>query len=211
MTVKILIADDHAIVRRGLQSLLESQSGWEVCASAENGSDAVDLAAQHRPEVAILDFSLPRLNGLEATRRICVANPKTQVLIYTMHAGELIPDMLRAGARGYLLKTDDDGEVLRAVRALLRRQPYFSPQVSETLLDNFLGGGKAVASETLTSREREIIQLVAEGHSNRDIAERWGVSIKTVESHRTAAMRKLNLRSGVQLALYAVRNKLIEP
>jgi DNA-binding NarL/FixJ family response regulator len=212
MTVKLLVADDHAIVRRGLQSLLEAQTGWQVCAEAENGRAAVDLVGRHRPDVAILDYSLPVLNGLEATRHIRIASPGTAVLIYTMHNNEdVIRDVLRAGARGYLLKTEDDSEVVRAVYALLRKQPYFSPQVSETLLDTFLSGGKVVASQTLTSREREVIQLVAEGQSNRDIAERWKVSVKTVESHRTAAMRKLNLRSRVELALYAVRNKLIEP
>jgi DNA-binding NarL/FixJ family response regulator len=212
MTVKILVTDDHAIVRRGLQALLEAQGGWQVCAVADNGQVAVDYATEHRPDVAIIDYSLPVLNGLEATRHIRVASPGTEVLIYTMHYNEdVIRDVLRAGARGYLLKTEDDTEVVRAVHALLRKQPYFSPRVAETLLDTFLSGGKVVASQTLSPREREVIQLVAEGRSNRDIAERWHVSIKTVESHRTAAMRKLNLHSGVELALYAVRNKLIEP
>ncbi|KLK90196.1 LuxR family transcriptional regulator [Microvirga vignae] len=212
MTVKLLVADDHAIVRRGLQALLEAQAGWQICALAENGQVAVDLVGRHRPDVAILDYSLPGLNGLEATRHIRRACPSTEVLIYTMHNNEdIIRDVLRAGARGYLLKTEDDSEVVRAVQALLCKKPYFSPQVAQTLLDTFLSGGKVVASQTLTSREREVIQLVAEGRSNRDIADRWKVSIKTVESHRTAAMRKLNLRSGVELALYAVRNKLIEP
>lgn len=212
MTVKLLVTDDHAIVRRGLQALLEAQAGWQVCAVADNGQAAVDLATEHRPDVAILDYSLPMLNGLEATRHIRLASPGTEVLIYTMHNNEdVIRDVLRAGARGYLLKTEDDAEVVRAVQALLRKQPYFSPQVAETLLDTFLSGSKVVASQTLSSREREVIQLVAEGKSNRDIADRWQVSVKTVESHRTAAMRKLNLHSGVELALYAVRNKLIEP
>jgi len=212
MTAKLLVADDHAIVRRGLHALLEAQAGWQVCAEAENGQAAVDLATEHRPDVVILDYSLPGLNGLEATRHIRLTSPGTEVLIYTMHNNEdVIRDVLRAGARGYLLKTEDDAEVIRAVQALLRKQPYFSPQVAETLLDTFLSGGKVVASQTLSSREREVIQLVAEGKSNRDIAERWKVSVKTIESHRTAAMRKLNLRSGVELALYAVRNKLIEP
>ena len=212
MTVKLLVTDDHAIVRRGLQALLEAQAGWQVCAAADNGQAAVDLATRHQPDVAILDYSLPGLNGLEATRQIRLASPDTEVLIYTMHNNEdVIRDVLRAGARGYLLKTEDDAEVIRAVQALFRKQPYFSPRVAETLLDTFLSGGNVVASQTLSSREREVIQLVAEGQSNRAIAERWQVSIKTVESHRTAAMRKLNLHSGVELALYAVRNKLIEP
>jgi DNA-binding NarL/FixJ family response regulator len=212
MNVKILVADDHAIVRRGLQALLQAQPGWQVHAEAQNGQAAVDFAIESPPDVAILDYSLPVLNGLEATRQIRQASPRTEVLIYTMHNNEdVIRDVLRAGARGYLLKTEDDTEVVRAVKALLQKQPYFSPQVAEALLDTFLTGGKTVASQTLTPREREVIQLVAEGNSNRNIAKRWSVSIKTVESHRTAAMRKLNLRSGVELALYAVRNKLIQP
>ncbi|RDI60783.1 response regulator [Microvirga subterranea] len=212
MTVKLLIADDHTIVRRGLQVLLQEQPGWEVCAAAENGQMAVELALKHRPDVAILDYSLPVLNGLEATRQIRLGSSKTEVLIYTMHNNQdAIRDVLHAGARGYLLKVEDDGEVVRGVSALLQKRPYFSPQVAETLLDTFLSGGKVVTSQMLTSREREVVQLVAEGQSNRAIAERWAVSIKTVESHRTAAMRKLNLRSGVELVLYAVRNKLVEP
>ncbi|WP_262027396.1 response regulator [Microvirga sp. Mcv34] len=212
MTIRILIADDHAIVRRGLQALVQAQPGWEVCGGADTGQRAVDLAIEQQPDVAILDFSLPVLNGLEATRHIRVASPSTEVLVYTMHNNEdVIRDVLKAGARGYVLKTEDDGEVVNAVKALLRKKPYFSPQVAETLLDDFLSCGKVTASDTLSPREREVIQLVAEGQTNKAIADRWAVSVKTVETHRTAAMRKLNLRSGVELALYAVRNKLIEP
>jgi DNA-binding NarL/FixJ family response regulator len=212
MTVKIIIADDHAIVRRGLRMLLEAQPGWEVCCEADNGQTAVDLVLAGQPDIAILDYSLPGLNGLEATRQIRLASPTTEVLLYTMHHNEdLIRDVLKAGARGYVLKTEDDGEIVNAVKALLRKKPYFSPQVAETLLDDFLSGGKVTASDTLSPREREVIQLVAEGQTNKAIADRWAVSVKTVETHRTAAMRKLNLRSGVELALYAVRNKLIEP
>jgi DNA-binding NarL/FixJ family response regulator len=212
MTVKIIIADDHAIVRRGLRMLLEAQPGWEVCCEADNGQQAVDLVLAGQADIAILDYSLPVLNGLEATRQIRLAGPTTEVLLYTMHNNEdLIRDVLKAGARGYVLKTEDDSEIVTAVRALLRKKPYFSPQVAETLLDDFLSGGKVTASDTLSPREREVIQLVAEGKTNKAIADRWAVSVKTVETHRTAAMRKLNLRSGVELALYAVRNKLIEP
>lgn len=212
MTVKIIIADDHAIVRRGLCMLLEAQSGWEVCGEADNGRTALELVHAAQADIAILDYSLPILNGLEATRQIRLASPRTEVMVYTMHNNEdVIRDVLKAGARGYVLKTEDDGEIVRAVHALLRRKPYFSPQVAETLLDDFLGGGKVTASDALSPREREVIQLVAEGQTNRAIADRWAVSVKTVETHRTAAMRKLNLRSGVELALYAVRNKLIEP
>jgi DNA-binding NarL/FixJ family response regulator len=212
MTVKIIIADDHAIVRRGLRMLLEAQPGWEVCCEADNGQTAVERALAGQADIAILDYSLPVLNGLEATRQIRLGSPSTEVLLYTMHNNEdVIRDVLKAGARGYVLKTEDDSEVVNAVRTLLRKKPYFSPQVAETLLDDFLGSGKVTASDTLSPREREVIQLVAEGQTNKAIADRWAVSVKTVETHRTAAMRKLNLRSGVELALYAVRNKLIAP
>ena len=212
MAIKILIADDHAIVRRGLRMLLEAQAGWEVCGEANTGQMAVDQVLAGQADIAILDYSLPLLNGLEATRHIRQARPSTEVLVYTMHNNEdVIRDVLKAGARGYVLKSEDDSEVVHAVRALSRRKPYFSPQVAETLLDDFLGGGKVTASERLSPREREVLQLVAEGKTNKAIADRWSVSVKTVETHRTAAMRKLNLRSGVELALYAVRNKLIEP
>lgn len=212
MPVKLIVADDHPIVLRGLRALLQAQPGWDVCGEADNGQAAVELAIAQQPNVVVLDYALPTLNGLEVTRQIRAACPQTEVLIYTMHNNdEVIREVLRAGARGYLLKTEEDDEVVRAVRALLHRKPYFSAQVAETLLDTFLGGAKVIASDTLTSREREVIQLVAEGQSNRAIAERWAVSVKTVETHRTSAMRKLNLRSGIELTLYAVRNKLIQP
>jgi DNA-binding NarL/FixJ family response regulator len=141
MTVKIIIADDHAIVRRGLRMLLEAQPGWEVCCEADNGQTAVELALAGQADIAILDYSLPILNGLEATRQIRLGSPSTEVLLYTMHNNEdVIRDVLKAGARGYVLKTEDDSEVVNAVRTLLRKKPYFSPQVAETLLDDFLGG-----------------------------------------------------------------------
>lgn len=211
-SLQILIADDHHIIRTGIRAVLEARSGWHVCAEADNGEDAVRLALAHRPDIAILDYSLPVLNGLEAARKVIGASPKTQVLMYTMHEDEtLIRDALKIGARGYLLKSEEDAKLLTAVDALGRGKTYFSQRVTECLLDDFLNGEKAVASQTLTSREREVVQLVAEGQSNKSIAARWGVSAKTVDTHRTSAMKKLNLRSAVDLTRYAIRNRLIEP
>lgn len=210
--LKILIADDHAIVRAGIKAILSTRAGWQVCAEADNGEMAVSLAMSSTPDVAILDYSLPVLNGLEAARKIGAASRRTAVLIYTMHDDEaLIKDALHANVRGYLLKTGEDAELVAAVEALGKGKTYFSQRVTECLLEDFLSGGKVVASQTLTQREREVVQLVAEGQSNKNIASRWGVSMKTVDSHRTSAMRKLNLRSAVDLARYAIRNRMIEP
>lgn len=210
--LKILIADDHSIVRAGIRAVLDKRAEWKVCAEADNGEAAVNLAIECAPDVAILDYSLPILNGLEAARKIAAASRRTAVLMYTMHDDEaLITDALHANVRGYLLKTGEDSELVAAVEALGKGKTYFSQRVTECLLENFLSGGKVVASQTLTQREREVVQLVAEGQSNKSIASRWGVSIKTVDSHRTSAMKKLNLRSAVDLARYAIRNRLIEP
>lgn len=211
-TLKILIADDHSIVRAGIRAVLEKRAEWKVWAEADNGEQAVNLAIAGMPDVAILDYSLPILNGLEAARKIGAASRRTAVLMYTMHDDEaLIKDALQANVRGYLLKTGEDAELVAAVEALGKGKTYFSQKVAECLLEDFLSGGKVVASQTLTQREREVVQLVAEGQSNKNIASRWGVSIKTVDSHRTSAMRKLSLRSAVDLARYAIRNRLIEP
>jgi DNA-binding NarL/FixJ family response regulator len=210
--LKILIADDHSIVRAGIKAVLDTRAGWEVRAEADNGEAAVNLAIENTPDVAILDYSLPILNGLEAARKIAAASKRTAVLMYTMHDDEtLIKDALHAKVRGYLLKTGEDTELVAAVEALGKGKTYFSQRVAECLLEDFLSSDKVVTSQTLTQREREVVQLVAEGQSNKSIASRWGVSIKTVDSHRTSAMRKLNLRSAVDLARYAIRNRLIEP
>ncbi len=209
---RILIADDHPIVRAGVRAVLETQADWHICAEAGNGEVLVRLAIEHKPDVLIVDYSLPVLNGLEATRQLQKAVPKAHVLIYTMHDDNmLIRDALKAGARGYILKSEDDTELLAGVEALTMGKTYFSQRVTECLLEEFLSSDKTVTFETLTAREREVVQLVAEGEPNKTIAARWGVSIKTVDTHRTAAMKKLNLRSAVDLARYAIRNKLIQP
>lgn len=210
--VQILLADDHVVVRRGLKALLEACPDFHVCAEASNGREAVDLALTSHPDVAVLDVSMPLLNGAEATRQIRKGSPATEVLIFTMHDDEdLIREVLHAGARGYLVKSEADGQIVAAVEALARHRPYFSSQVSKTLLNNFVdkaGAGEHPAS--LTAREREIVQLIAEGNSNKQIALLLQISVKTVETHRSAAMRKLALRSTADLVRYAVRNKLIQ-
>ena len=173
--VRILLADDHDVVRRGLKTLLEEHSGWEICGEALSGREAVDLARQLLPDIAIVDLMMPDLNGLETTRQIRKISERTQVLIFTMHHNEsIIHDVLEAGARGYLLKTDAERQIVTAVEALLRHQPYFSAQVSETVLEVFLRSGRQAgdraAEPRLTPREREVIQLLAEGHRNKKIA-----------------------------------------
>jgi DNA-binding NarL/FixJ family response regulator len=173
--LRILIADDHPIVRRGLKELLEEQTGWGVCAEAGDGREAVELALRHRPNVAVLDLSMPELNGLEATRRIRAALPETEVLVFTMHdSEELIGAVLEAGAKGYLLKSDAALQLVPAVQSLAQGKPFFAGRVSEVLLEGYLHGRPGQPTQSvggrLTSREREILQLLAEGHGNKDIA-----------------------------------------
>jgi DNA-binding NarL/FixJ family response regulator len=214
--LRILVADDHDIVRRGLKELLEEHAGWNVCAEASNGREAVELALEHRPHVAVLDLTMPELNGLEATRRIRQSVPETQVLIFTMHESEeLVRNVLAAGARGYLLKSDAARQLVPAVEALAQRKPFFAGRISEVLLEGFLDAerGKAAppAAERLTSREREIVQLLAEGNSNKQIARALDLSVKTVETHRAAIMRKLDLHSLADLVRFAIRTQIISP
>ncbi len=216
MTLRILLADDHEIVRRGLKELLEEPVGWTVCAEAANGREAVDLAIRTRPDVAVLDFSMPELNGLEATRRIRQSAPLVEVLVFTMHESEeLIREVLAAGARGYLLKSDATRQLIPAVESLARHKPFFTGRVSEVVLEGYLKGGRTDSlggvADRLTSREREVVQLLAEGKSNKDIARILDLSVKTVETHRATVMRKLELGSLAELIRWAIRNHIIEP
>jgi DNA-binding NarL/FixJ family response regulator len=216
VSVRILLADDHEIVRRGLKELLEEQLGWTVCAEAANGREAVEAAVRTHPDVAVLDFSMPELNGLEATRRIRQVAPQVEVLVFTMHESEeLIREVLAAGARGYLLKSDATRQLIPAVESLSRHTPFFSGRVSEVVLEGFLKRGEAspvsLAGDRVTSREREIIQLLAEGNSNKDIARRLTLSVKTVETHRAAVMRKLELKSLADIIRWAIRNNVVQP
>jgi len=211
--VRILLADDHAVVRRGLRALLEAHQDFEVCAEASNGREAVELALQHKPDVAVLDISLTILNGIEATRQIRREMPATEVMIFTLRENENeIRDVLHAGARGYVLKSEADEQIVRAVETLARHHAFFSDHVSETLLDNFVEqSGSGNSGSLLTAREREVVQLIAEGNSNKKIAQLLSISVKTVETHRSASMRKLDIHSTAELVRYAVRHKLIMP
>lgn len=210
LMTRILIADDHEVVRSGLRSILEAQPRWDVVAEAADGKDAIRKAIELKPDVAVLDYSLPLINGVEATRQIRARVPTVEVLIFTMHDNErMIYDLLKAGARGYLLKSDAKRFLLTAIESLAAHRPFFTAKVSETLLESYLT--KSMSAEgVLTSRERGVIQLIAEGHSNKQIASILNISVKTVETHRAAAMRKLNLSSAAALVRYAVRNKIIE-
>jgi DNA-binding NarL/FixJ family response regulator len=211
--VRILLADDHAVVRRGLRALLEARQDFEICAEASNGRDAVELALHHRPDVAVLDLSLPIVNGIEATRQIRKEAPGTEVMIFTLHDKQNeIRDVLHAGARGYVLKSEADEQIVRAIEALARHNAYFSNHVSEALLDNLIEGQSAEGgTPSLTAREREVVRRIAEGNSNKKIAQLLQISVKTVETHRAAAMRKLDIHSTAELTRYAVRQKLVAP
>ncbi len=214
---RILIADDHEIVRRGLRALIESQANWEVVGEAVTGREAVELARQFVPQVAVLDVSMPEMNGLEATRQILKALPQTEVLILTMHESEqVVREVLDSGARGYVLKSDAGRDLISAVEALRQRRPFFSSRVSEMLLQNYRGRqerpiGSDPPRSRLTAREREIVQLLAEGKTNKEVASSLNISIKTAETHRTNIMNKLDLHSVTELVRYAVRNNMVEP
>lgn len=206
---RVLLAEDHEIVRRGIRSLLESRGSWDICAEAADGLEAVRLAIQEKPDIAIIDYSLPGLNGLEVVKQVRKVLPRIQILMFTQHDSEdLMRDVLRAGVRSFLLKSEADEHLLQAVSALSMSRPYFTDRVSEAMLASFIGGPASVAH--LTSRERETVQLIAEGASNKRIATQLGVSVKTVETHRATAMRKLGAKSMADLIRYAVRNKLVE-
>jgi DNA-binding NarL/FixJ family response regulator len=208
---RILIADDHDVVRSGLRTILAEQPGWEVVAEADNGQAAVERAEESQPDVAILDYQLPVMNGVDATRLIRANRPLTEVLIFTMHESEpLIRDLLQAGARGYLLKSDAKRFLIAAVDSLSRHKSFFTGKVSDALLETYLAKG-CPGDGGLTGRERGVIQLIAEGHSNKRIAEVLSISPKTVETHRASAMRKINATSTAAVVRYAIRNRLVEP
>jgi DNA-binding NarL/FixJ family response regulator len=205
---KILIADDHDVVRSGLRALLSEQPNWQVVAEAADGKEAVAQVLKTAPDVAIVDYSLPVLNGVEVTRQIRQRSPGTEVIIFTMHDNNsLIHDLLQAGALGYLLKSDAKRLLLTAVETVAEHKPFFTGMVSETLLQSFLTKGNDCP---LTARERSVVQLIAEGHSNKKIASILNLSVKTVETHRAAAHRKLNLNSTAALVRYAIRNNIIQ-
>jgi DNA-binding NarL/FixJ family response regulator len=209
---RILIADDHEVVRSGLRLILEAHAGWQVVAEAADGKAAIDKALETKPDVAILDYAIPLVNGVEVTRQIRKRNPQIEVLIFTMHDSEaLVGEVLHAGARAYLLKSDAKHHLISAIEALAIHKPFFSGQVSEKLLDSYLQTQKGKFGAVLSPRERIVVQLIAEGHTNKEISAILNLSIKTIESHRAAAMRKLNITSTAGIVRYAIRNRLIEP
>lgn len=218
--LRILIADDHEVARRGIRSVLESHPGWEVCAEAKDGRDAVELATRTKPDLILLDIGMPNLNGLEAARQILATNPNVAILILTMHdSDQVIREVLRAGARGFLLKSDAGRDLVAAVDALQRQRTFFTTRVSQMVLEGFLNrDGKQSDveaeidhfEEILTSREREVIQLLAEGRTSKEVAATLNLSVKTAETHRTNLMRKLGLHSVADLTRYAVRNGIVQ-
>ncbi len=213
---RILIADDHEVVRKGLRALLESEPGLEVVGEASNGREAVERAVASKADVVVLDVGMPELNGLEATRRIVKASPRTEVLILTVYeTEEVIRQVLRAGARGYVLKSDAGRLLLSAVEAVAAHKPFFTSRVSELVLAGFLSGENVNPTEEtpagapLTPREREVLQLLAEGKTNKEVAAALGIGLKTVETHRMNLMAKLGLHSVVDLVRYAIRNGIV--
>jgi DNA-binding NarL/FixJ family response regulator len=208
--IRIMIADDHHVVRSGLRTILDAHPNWEVVAEAVDGKEAVLKAIETKPDVAVLDYSLPLINGIEATCQIRARLPKTEVLIFTMHDNETVmEELVKAGARGYLLKSDARRDLMAAIESLAIHKPYFTAKVSEALLESFLKRTDQAGS-TLTHRERSVVQLIAEGRTNKGIAQLLNISIKTVETHRASVMRKLKLSSSADLVRYAIRNKLVE-
>jgi DNA-binding NarL/FixJ family response regulator len=208
--LRILIADDHEMVRQGLVRVIAEQSHWLVVGEASNGRQAVAKARSLKPDIVIMDFTMPELNGLEATRQICAALPDCEVLVLTMHASEeILREVMEAGARGYVLKSDAGRALVDAVRTVSEHKPYFQTKLSTAAASSVRKPGVPEIPR-LTPREREIVQLVAEGRSTKEVADVLGISIKTCETHRTNILRKLQLRSVSELVRYAIRNKIVE-
>jgi DNA-binding NarL/FixJ family response regulator len=214
--LRILIADDHEVVRHGLRALLQGHPGWEICGEAFDGRDAVDKATQLKPDLVILDIGMPNLNGLDAARQILREDPQMTVLVLTIDESEqVMREVLNTGARGFLLKSDAARDLVAAVEALQHHRTFFTSKVAEMVLSGYLNGkGPATppepARDRLTPREREVVQLLAEGKTTKEVAAVLGMSVKTAETHRSNIMRKLNFHSVSQLVLYAVRNNMVQ-
>jgi DNA-binding NarL/FixJ family response regulator len=212
--LRILVVDDHEVVRRGLKSILEGRPDWEVVGEAATGREAVEKAQALRPEIVILDMSMPELNGLEATRSILKAVPEARVLVLTQHdSDQLVQSFLQAGAQAYLVKSDAARDLVPAVESLQEGRPFFTARVGRIVLDGYL---KSLAAEpepagVLTASERQIVQLLAEGKTNKEVAAALNIAVKTVETHRAHVMRKLGLHSISDLVRYAVRNNMLQP
>ena len=208
---RILIVDDHDAIRRGVRQIVETKAYYQVVGEAGDGRSALEMAKETRPDIAIVDYSIPELNGLDLAHALKRHNPRIEILLYTMHdREEIVIEILRAGVRGFVLKSDTEEHLLAALDALSINRPYFSGAISDTLLAQFLDSRPHELASSLTHREREIVQQVAEGRLNKEIAARLNISIKTVETHRASAMRKLKLKTTADLVRYAVRNQLIQ-
>ena len=213
-TIRVLITDDHQVMRRGVRAVIETLPGWEICGEASTGREAVEMTERLKPQIVVMDVTMPELNGLEATRQIKKIAPTTEILMFTgLETEELIRQVFEAGARSYILKTDGREHLEAALRALAVHKSYFTTQVGEILFAKFLHGkspGKTSTGEgRLTDREREIVQLLAEGSSNKEVGDALGISVKTVETHRAAVMKKLKFDSFSDLVRYAIRNHII--
>ena len=210
--LRILLADDHTMVRQGLRKVLEERPEWQVVAEAGDGHEAVRLAELHKPDVAVLDVAMPLLNGIEATRHIAKRVPHTRILVLSMYSDEAyVTQMMKAGATGYLLKDSADVDLLQAVQSVAQGKSYFSPAVARLMLDDYARqrGTDDDRYESLSDREREIFQLIAEGKANKEIAALLFISLSTVETHRARIMEKLDLHSAAEIVLYAVRRGVI--
>ena len=212
MSTKVLIADDHKIVREGLKTLIDKQETMQVVAEAENGLDAVQIARKLRPDVVIMDLGMPQMNGIEATREVTAHDPEIKVIALSMHSDKrFVLQMIKAGASGYLLKDSAFEELITAIKTVVANQSYLSPKITDVVIKDYLqtlSKGDVSAFSVLTAREREVLQLLAEGRSTKEIAASLSVSVKTVETHRTQIMDKLNIRSVAELTKYAIREGL---
>jgi DNA-binding NarL/FixJ family response regulator len=215
--LRLLVADDHEVVRKGVRSLIEAQPGWEVAAEASDGREAVEKAKEVKPDVTVLDIGMPSLNGLEAARQMLKNDARAKIVILTMHeSDEVIREVLDVGARGYVLKTDAGRDLVTAVNAVRSNRTFFTAKVAQMVLDGYLDKKPRKAQVNsangrLTARQREIVQLLAEGKSSKEVAVALGLSVKTAETHRANIMRRLDCHSVSELVRYAVRNNIIDP
>jgi DNA-binding NarL/FixJ family response regulator len=210
-TKKVMVVDDHLIVRRGIISLIAEDPAFAICGEADDGAQALELARETRPDIVVLDISLPGIGGIDVAIQLRRIVPGAEILFLTVHDNErIVTEALRVGARAYVLKSECDDKLMEALRALARHQPYFAAHVSERLLDSYLNAHTALDPVQLSPRERQVVTLVAEGNSNKTIAALLGVSVKTIETHRSSAMRKVGAKSSADLTLYAARHRLVQ-
>lgn len=210
MPIQIILADDHEVVREGFRALLERE-GYAITGQASDGHEAVRLAEKFKPQIAVLDLSMPLLNGIDATRQILRVSPQTKILLLTMYKDDqYVLEALRAGVAGYILKTKAAKDLVQAIRQVLKGVAYLSPEVSQTLVEVYRSGGTA-SSEPLTPRERQVLQLVAEGKTTKEVASFLGISVKTAETHRARLMKKLDIHEKAGLVRYAIRTGIIHP